>query len=566
MSFSYTEAFTDIGLSVRVYNLYAAWQALLDAESVKRMAQLDDDGDDADLLKQGLAADLAAKSALAGRMSAELTVLENYLTGILAPAIDSTAQSAEAVIDDLVTKMTADSETVDACAFSMLPGEIADANDGNSQIDGYSGLTGIDSGAVTDVNACAYRLYLSTVDDGGGDWHINIYSDSARTALVAHSATYSASGSTVISEDNSSGIGGTLTVSNATGFAADTDIYVEFAFGGSRAGTGTIESWSADSLAPDADYRARCISITTTGSEVWQLFRRVAGGEVEELSARATTGTAYSADGVNFTITAPAVVVENDGSNQLASLSLTGAVKSTNCDADGRVWIDLAGKEDAITEANDGNDQVAGYDGITGLVCGTNTDSAGILYVTVVDDGGGDFHVNLYNDSARGAGDLVAHTASYSSAGEKALVADNASGLGGTIDVDDSTGFAADADITVTFPFVQVSVYKESGKSNLVAQSAWTLGTGNAAPSGTAFTLTAQNSSGLSGTVTVSYTADDGDIAAIPIINFAVGDEFRWSTTTDDAGTFEAFFRDVWGKALPSNAAGAETIADSLAE
>jgi len=48
-----------------------------------------------------------------------------------------------------------------------------------------------------------------------------------------------------------------------------------------------------------------------------------------------------------------------------------------------------------------------------------------------VDETGGEFSTQIYNDYARTS--LVAHTANYSSNGAKALIADNGSGLGGTI-------------------------------------------------------------------------------------------------------------------------------------
>lgn len=48
--------------------------------------------------------------------------------------------------------------------------------------------------------------------------------------------------------------------------------------------------------------------------------------------------------------------------------------------------------------------------------------------------------------------------------------------------------------------------------------------------------------------------------------DFAVGDYFTFSTTSDEAGTFQCFFRDYLEFSLPSNSAGAENILDSWAE
>jgi hypothetical protein len=70
------------------------------------------------------------------------------------------------------------------------------------------------------------------------------------------------------------------------------------------------------------------------------------------------------------------------------------------------------------------------------------------MYVSIIDDTGGFFHVALYDDSVRTH--LVGHTATYNAATDPlAIVADNASGLGGHIEVVSAT--AADANIVVFF-------------------------------------------------------------------------------------------------------------------
>lgn len=99
-----------------------------------------------------------------------------------------------------------------------------------------------------------------------------------------------------------------------------------------------------------------------------------------------------------------------------------------------------------FAEAGDNNNQLSTYTDIDGIVYGTNTSASGILYVSIVDDTGGFFHVNFYRDSSRTL--LVAHTATYNTTGRKALIADNTSGLSGFITVTAVT--AADVDITAT--------------------------------------------------------------------------------------------------------------------
>lgn len=97
-----------------------------------------------------------------------------------------------------------------------------------------------------------------------------------------------------------------------------------------------------------------------------------------------------------------------------------------------------------FAEAND--TQLSTYTDIDGIVYGTNTSAGGIIYISIVDDTGGFFHVNMYSDAGRTA--LIAHTATYNSTGRKLLIADNASGISGAITV--TAVSAADVDITIT--------------------------------------------------------------------------------------------------------------------
>jgi hypothetical protein len=98
-------------------------------------------------------------------------------------------------------------------------------------------------------------------------------------------------------------------------------------------------------------------------------------------------------------------------------------------------------------ESGDDNNQLSDWDDITGIAQ-TNTD-VGWLYVNIVADGGGFFHVDLYKDSAKAAADLVGFTGTYNGAGAEAITESNDSGLGGTITVDAVVG--ADTDIEVVF-------------------------------------------------------------------------------------------------------------------
>lgn len=103
-------------------------------------------------------------------------------------------------------------------------------------------------------------------------------------------------------------------------------------------------------------------------------------------------------------------------------------------------------------EVNDNNNQLSGYASITG-VTPDNTAAGGILYITINSLGGGNYSINLYSDAARTQ--LVGHTASYNSNGAKAIIADNSSGLGGTITVD--ARVAADSDLYVYFATAKIT-------------------------------------------------------------------------------------------------------------
>jgi hypothetical protein len=105
-----------------------------------------------------------------------------------------------------------------------------------------------------------------------------------------------------------------------------------------------------------------------------------------------------------------------------------------------------------IVEYNDVKNLVS-FSGITGLTL-SNTDN-GHIYVKTVYEAGSAGHVNIYSDS--GFSTLIAHTASYSTTGSKALVADGGSGVGGTINADTiMTSTAFNQSMIVTWgPLVQ---------------------------------------------------------------------------------------------------------------
>ena len=95
----------------------------------------------------------------------------------------------------------------------------AEANDGSNQLSAYN-LQG-----VTGTNSDNGKLYVNIVSLGAGNYRVDIYSNSARTALVAQSGSYSAAGTLTISQANASGITGTIAAATPT--TADSDIEIE---------------------------------------------------------------------------------------------------------------------------------------------------------------------------------------------------------------------------------------------------------------------------------------------------------------------------------------------------
>ena len=76
-------------------------------------------------------------------------------------------------------------------------------------------------------------------------------------------------------------------------------------------------------------------------------------------------------------------------------------------------------------------------------------------------------------------------------------------------------------------------------------------------------TMLQKNASGLSGSVTVAYTVDDLDIV-VDLQPFVLDDVFSIVVTNDEAGLIQTLFKDVWGFSLESAVSPAETISEDL--
>lgn len=104
----------------------------------------------------------------------------------------------------------------------------------------------------------------------------------------------------------------------------------------------------------------------------------------------------------------------------------------------GRETLDLKDRfrreRTQILNLNDATSATAHFTALTlaGVVFGTNTDEDGSIYVRFVVNGG-NWDVNFYK--ATGASGLVAHVTALAASGTAALVADNSSGLSGSLTI-----------------------------------------------------------------------------------------------------------------------------------
>jgi len=104
-----------------------------------------------------------------------------------------------------------------------------------------------------------------------------------------------------------------------------------------------------------------------------------------------------------------------------------------------------------LTITNDGASQI-GSPLLYGMTLQNTTN--GVVYVSIVADGAGFYHVDFYSDAARTL--LIGHTATYTAVGVKEVITDNNSGFSGFIYI--AVVGPADVDIYITFPLLSISM------------------------------------------------------------------------------------------------------------
>lgn len=168
-------------------------------------------------------------------------------------------------------------------------------------------------------------------------------------------------------------------------------------------------------LKDDDLFRIECTR-ASVGADTWRVYSMWRG----LLSDVCTTGTLYNAGGISFTIEAPDEEFVNDGGVLLdtTTTSILGGVNGTNCDTEGTV------------------------------------------YVYIEDDGYGNYTLTLYPSAAdRTAGTNAVGHVDYTAIGDQTLVADNSSGLSGTIGIA-ILGTDTDIEIVLAIAYVVGDLYK----------------------------------------------------------------------------------------------------------
>lgn len=353
----------------------------------------------------------AVKASLLSGQANNTEEASDYFLGLLRTLIGSSFSALEDILTDLKNKMTADSQTIDANLVGVKPYEWAEVNDGSDQITNYEDIRGLSSSNLD----ASLKLYISIVDDGGGDFHLEGFNDSAKAGgdKIFTSATFTGVGNTVLSEANSSGISGTLQILAASP-AADSDIEVTFAFNTSIEGSGNLSAWSASQMAKDGeDLRIECVTEDPQGAETWAVIGRSLG----QAEDNATTGTAYPSSlqkdnaGLNFTINA----------------------------------------DTTFTKANDGGGLLdeASFANLTG-VKREHVDANRKIHVTVT--GASPYTIKGYKDSGLAAEDQIFESATYTGTGDVVISESNSSGIGGTLTVD-ALGTDSSIDVVMALRF-----------------------------------------------------------------------------------------------------------------
>jgi hypothetical protein len=562
MAYDRTEIFNRLGVLVRWHNELEQLRSDIDSSLMSEVyTDFDnDDAEDRESIKRILDAMISQRSGLDGDKSTAVAQVQEFITNHLAELLNSPETSLEKVVDDLIAAMENASDTVDGNTVYNDPGASTNNNgesltvydtDGNST--GTATFDAVDQMARPDNYFRA--VCVSDTQAGEETWaiHSSVLGEAPTQAVTAEDWDWDAAG-----------------IERINIAAADVE---------QTQGSGVISDASIEGL-------VRGVNADEDGNLYLSTSRLVTSSTLEE-----------------------------DEYNQLDFSFTTSPVFGDDTDTDGVVHITVDADPDTLTVVGG---VTAGISGVrlAGVASG-NLDSQGLLYVEVTESGG-TYTVDLYKNIDRAtAGDKVATGTTTSLPDEITLSEANGSGLAGTLTLDWHE--ADDDTILVRPPKYHVKLYRSSSRAedDLLAYAS----TYGPNVYGSPLTLTAANDSTIAGTVTLTYTSDDtnatlqlpyylihfysdsdrenlvaraGSLSAadnldicevngsglsghidldgtsavsniVLTVGYSAGDYFEFATDSLEEGTFQSFFRDNIGQALPSVTNGTETVAESLA-
>lgn len=397
-------AFGDIGAAVRAKLAFTRWTETEDPDSIRNMV------DNARVrIANAVTLEQAYLNAiitsirgvgvsLTGGRQTVKNSLDGYIVGRLRDFLPAVGKPIVDVLEELAEQMDEDGQTIQGNLGICGTHEADPDNTGDVfilvdslDIDGELNAWDLDGWGPenTDSGVLYGRMeFVSPIVI------VSLFSDSARTVLVASGSSPFVSGTITLIPVSPKGISGSV------GFTFTSDLLF------------TVTTPLLSQLTrPEDKIDIICLQ-NTIGAETWSVTSKIIG-----VLGQATTGVLFDTlaaerAGLSFTLGLDNVsnryIILNDGLAQLSKPLLAGAVA-------------------------------------------LNTDS-GLLYVRV-EFVSPLFRVQLYRAVAQDAGDLVASGTMLVPTGTVVLTAENASGLSGAIDL----AFAAnDIDITIEVPKAEV--------------------------------------------------------------------------------------------------------------
>ena len=306
-----------------------------------------------------------------------------------------------------------------------------------------------------------------------------------------------------------------------------------------RPAAGSADSVQVSQMARDNNFcEVVCEVDTAVDAEAWTLHSSLLG----DAPLKLVTDEVFDwleAGIDSFKIDPMPIAETGDSLTQLANWSLSGGQRGFNTDADGKIYVEVEKSPASLTETDDTYAQASNWslsgetldntdegriyvsivrqpslplvtgDGdvvlsgwsFSGAVKGTNTDPDGKLFVDVTLSGG-TYTISLYSAPQKASASKVAEGSTASALPQTITLSEqNTSGLSGSVTLESYT--KDDTDIVVEVPFHYVRLYSDSGRGELTAEGV------SYSAAAVGLSLAEKNSSGLSGTMDLDYGTDD---------------------------------------------------------